>query len=294
MEPGSGPVVVGGVGGSGTRLIAEMLQRVGIHLGPDLNSARDNLWFTLLFRRPQWLARALRSEDSSQVVRSLSWFENAMLGRLQVDDELRRVLADAVEELVTQGLDRAVVQEWSRHFVEWGTAATEECRWGWKEPNSHVYIEFLAQHFGDRIHYVHVIRDGIALARRGNYRQLQNWGGQFGVPFDFRARASDPAVLRSAFLDYWIAANKRALLLGPRLFGTRFLVMNLDHVRRNPTPDVVRLLEHLDFDASQHLVSSLSAMTEPPSNQPAPSDYYGLTEEQRRGFAELGFDIPVP
>jgi hypothetical protein len=292
MEADSGPVVVGGVGGSGTRLIAEMLQRVGIHLGLDLNSAKDNLWFTLLFRRPQWFERALES-DSSQVVRSLSWFEDAMLGRLRVDDELRHALADGVEELVAQGLDRAIVQDWCRHFVEWGTAAPEARRWGWKEPNSHIYIKFLAQHFGDRIHYIHVIRDGIALARRGNYRQLQNWGGHFGVPFDFRARPSDLAALRSAFLDYWIAANRRALLLGPRLFGPRFLVMNLDHVRTNPTREVVRLLEHLDLDASPHLVSSLSALPEPPADQPAPSDYSGLTEEQRRGFAELGIDIPA-
>lgn len=43
-------VAIGGVGGSGTRLIAELFLRMGCYLGPDRNAADDNLWFTLLFR----------------------------------------------------------------------------------------------------------------------------------------------------------------------------------------------------------------------------------------------------
>ncbi len=44
------PVAIGGVGGCGTRLIAEMLMRVGFFLGSDLNESLDNLWFTLAFK----------------------------------------------------------------------------------------------------------------------------------------------------------------------------------------------------------------------------------------------------
>jgi len=43
------PVVVGGVGGSGTRVIARMLVNLGYYIGDDLNDALDNLWFVLLF-----------------------------------------------------------------------------------------------------------------------------------------------------------------------------------------------------------------------------------------------------
>ena len=49
------PVVIGGVGGSGTRLIAQCLNELGFFLGPDLNEANDNLWFTLLFKRTRIL-----------------------------------------------------------------------------------------------------------------------------------------------------------------------------------------------------------------------------------------------
>src|SRR5690348_1121191 len=45
------PVAIGGVGGSGTRVVASFLQMLGYFLGDDLNSELDNLWFTLLFKR---------------------------------------------------------------------------------------------------------------------------------------------------------------------------------------------------------------------------------------------------
>ena len=295
MSQGMGPVVVGGVGGSGTRLIAEMLQRIGFHLGRDLNSAADNLWFTLLFRRPRWFERCVDPDGSSDILQALGWFEDAMLGRLRLGLELARLLDGAVDELVAQGLDRSFVEERRRRFVQWGSMAPDDLdRWGWKEPNSHIYLEFLAQHFGNRMRYVHVIRDGIDLVRRGNHRQLVNWGPLFGLSLAAESLPSDPVALRAAALDYWIAANLKALRVGPELFGDRFMVLNLDHLRRDPVPAVTRLLHHVDTDASQERVLSLAALSEPPTHTPAPADYIGLTDDQRRGFAALGFEIPVP
>ena len=45
------PVIVGGIGGSGTRLVAGLLQIFGYYIGDDLNDSLDNHWFTLLFKR---------------------------------------------------------------------------------------------------------------------------------------------------------------------------------------------------------------------------------------------------
>jgi hypothetical protein len=272
-----------------------MLQRIGFHLGRDLNSAADNLWFTLLFRRPRWFDRSLGSGGSSEILQALEWFEDAMFGRLRPGPVLDRLFDDAVDELVAQGLDRPFVEERRRRFLAWGSIEPDDlARWGWKEPNSHIYLEFLAQHFGNRMRYVHVIRDGIDLVRRGNHRQLVNWGPLFGLSFAAESLPSDPFALRAAALDYWIAANVRALRVGPELFGERFLVLNLNALRRDPVPAVTSLLHHLDADASRKRVLSLAALCEPPTHTPVPADYSGLTDEQRQGFAALGFEIPVP
>jgi hypothetical protein len=47
------PVVIGGLGGSGTRLIAAILQHLEFDMGSDLNRTNDNLAFTLLLKRPE-------------------------------------------------------------------------------------------------------------------------------------------------------------------------------------------------------------------------------------------------
>ncbi len=45
----NGPVIIGGIGGSGTRVVAEILTLFGYFMGHDLNSAGDILTYTLLF-----------------------------------------------------------------------------------------------------------------------------------------------------------------------------------------------------------------------------------------------------
>lgn len=44
-------VVVGGVGGSGTRWVSHVLAACGVDMGPDQNESLDNLTYTLLFKR---------------------------------------------------------------------------------------------------------------------------------------------------------------------------------------------------------------------------------------------------
>ncbi len=41
---------VGGVGGSGTRVVAGLAESFGYFMGDDLNESKDNLAFTLLFK----------------------------------------------------------------------------------------------------------------------------------------------------------------------------------------------------------------------------------------------------
>lgn len=47
-----GPVAIGGVGGSGTRIVAQLIQELGYFLGDHLNISRDNIDFTVRFVRP--------------------------------------------------------------------------------------------------------------------------------------------------------------------------------------------------------------------------------------------------
>ena len=79
-----GPCAIGGLGGSGTRVVAQILRDVGIFMGTDLNGANDNLWFTLLFKRPKILT--ISDGEFNSWVRL---FADRMSGDLEIDDAVR-------------------------------------------------------------------------------------------------------------------------------------------------------------------------------------------------------------
>src|SRR5690348_1070657 len=66
-------VAVGGLGGSGTRLIASLLAEFGVFIGHDLNKELDNLAFTLLFKR-----RELLTMTDGEIDRDLGLFADMM------------------------------------------------------------------------------------------------------------------------------------------------------------------------------------------------------------------------
>ncbi|WP_042357273.1 sulfotransferase [Bacillus rubiinfantis] len=68
------PVVIGGVGGSGTRVVAEMLKQLGYFIGP-VNQSNDNLLFAKTFGHPQWFL----NQDKQGICHQLNGFHREML-----------------------------------------------------------------------------------------------------------------------------------------------------------------------------------------------------------------------
>lgn len=123
LDPGA-PIVIGALGGSGTRVGGDILRGAGVHLGGNLNTASDVVTATVLFNRPNWTARAALGEIR---------FEFERLRRFQ-----RRRLRYARRVRRERGPQGA-------------------SRWGWKEPNSHLFLPELADTF-TRLRFVYVAR----------------------------------------------------------------------------------------------------------------------------------------
>src|SRR5690606_16779845 len=47
--------------------------------------------------------------------------------------------------------------------------------WGWKEPNSHIFLDYLCKSIPD-MKYIHVCRNGLDMAYSTNQNQLKLWG----------------------------------------------------------------------------------------------------------------------
>ena len=132
------PVAIGGVGGSGTRLVASMLVEMGYAMGTRLNDSIDDLDFTSTF------------------------VDVAML------DTCGQAFDEKIDQFLHLAQDRFRQCDPAREMLV-------EPRWGWKEPNTHVILERLVSRIPG-LRYIHVVRNGLDMAHSSNRHQLHRWG----------------------------------------------------------------------------------------------------------------------
>jgi hypothetical protein len=234
-----GPVAIGGVGGSGTRVIASMVQSLGYRIGTNLTPAQDDLSFTVLFKRPDFYqdVRGLVPADHPLARASAEVFARVRTGHRGLRSEVLPMARASVSLPVNDGehglkrvglrtLRRAErLRRLRRVFDATDSASTGP--WAWKEPNTLLYLPTLYDVIPG-LSYIHVVRNGLAMAVSANDFQLSNWGRLFGVAEDGR----DPQLRQ---LVYWARVN---LAVADFLAGqSRSLIVS--HERTVLEPDAV-------------------------------------------------------
>jgi len=257
-------VAVGGTGGSGTRVMAEALEHLGLDLGPELNRARDNLWFTLLFKRPRWLPAHLADADDAALDRGLSIFARAMTARFRPGPADLGYLARATAELAAGGHDAggsgrgtdAVAL--AGRLLRSGRRARAPRPWAWKEPATALLVAPLRRRF-PHLRYVHVMRHGLDWALAPDQADVATWGPPLGL--------TGPAPRSPAEqLRYWLAVNEEALRTGRRLYGEALLVVRLEDLCHDPRAGFEALVAFLGLDPDPSVMDALCRLPSvPPS-----------------------------
>jgi hypothetical protein len=257
----SPPVAIGGIGGSGTRLIAAMLKELDFFIGSDLNMALDNLWFTMLFKR---LATLDCSDDYFFVLSDI--FEKGMRCGAVFDENQIRIICGL--EFQSYFGD---TEQWLRDRVNSLLASRESIskhyRWGWKEPNTHIHLNRLFKYFPE-MKYIHVMRNGLDMAFSDNQNQLRLWGG--------RLLGRDMEVTPYFALKYWRKVHERILNIGSQL-GGNFLLLNYDDFCNTPEIGIRNLLDFLEVDTGFGELSKLSRLVNKPLSM---GRYLGHDKEQ--------------
>jgi Sulfotransferase family len=245
------PIGVGGVGGSGTRLIAGVLQKLGFYLGHDINESLDNLWFTLLFKRPE----ALNCSDEDFAA-FFTIFRKAMTGCDALSETEIRLVREAAEVSRVQHDSAWLSQRAESLISECAGRAVENRSWAWKDPNTHVVLPRLKD-LAPEVRYIHVVRNGLDMAYSQNQNQLITWGPRFlgGSPATVNPRSS---------LKYWVAAHRRILEISQRM-SNRFLMVNYDLLCADPARELPRIVEFLGFETSSAKVAAAAALVRPSS-----------------------------
>jgi hypothetical protein len=267
--------------------MAEIVRQLGYYTGADLNEQGDNQWFTLLLRRPRWYAEQVATGGGA-IGPVLEVFEKAMTGRLEPgDDDLRSIIAAAGPEMLDQHLTTQWIERRTSSLQASKKLRPRTGRWGWKEPNSHFYLDQLHDFFGPRLRYIHVIRHGLDMAWSSNQRQLRWWGPILGV--DPAEGADRP----SASLDFWIVSNNRAITLGRDLLGDRFLLINFDAFCAHPEDPMRELLDFLQVDVARREMRRLLQLPRVPTStgRYRQEGLGPFTVDQLEAVRSLGFSV---
>jgi len=255
----NGPVVIGGVGGSGTRVVAEIVALLGFFLGNDLNSASDNLTYTLLFKRPAWFRKYY--PVNRRFMTGLRIMEKAMLTGSSLTIPERVFLHKAVKEMSRYGHNREGqgAGDWPLKRLEFirKSSKLDTARyrgWGWKEPNSHLALDALEQYFPD-FRYIHTVRHGLDMAYSSNQQQLFNWGSLFGVNIPEKQEDIPAASFR-----YWVEANRKVISFGNQPGTRKFLLVNFDKLCEDPFPGVKEIANFLQVSIPDELLVKASKL----------------------------------
>jgi len=289
------PVVVGGVGGSGTRLIADILMELGYYIGSDLNESLDNLAVTLLFKRPHWYKKKIACIES-HVCRGLNILTRTMTEQkpsILNPAEIHYFL-DAVLYMYRHGHDHLgngkgtwAIQRAINVLKYKNINAVRRVGWGWKEPNSHIYLHWLYRYYPE-MKYIHLIRNGLDMAYSSNQAQLHNWGFIWGI--DQERIEHEP---QWASLEYWIQANRHAINVGRTMSSRKFMVLNYDHLCESPMDELLRLFAFLEVDIASIALDYYSNKIRMPKTIGRHRQFDGSVFEKRQVdcVREMGFNV---
>jgi hypothetical protein len=275
------PIAVGGVGGSGTRVVAHLLQELGVHMGHDLNRSLDDLSFTALFkRRSLWpieqsaaqLREALEIYLTSRG--DLSWTDDSA-------DTHRTRVAQLMSILVEEDAwqDGGVITDRLEplSILDAGTDL-----WGWKEPNTHIVLPFLFQALPN-MKYVHIVRNGLDMAFSTNQNQLDVWGDLLlGRPID--AHAPNDA------FDYWCCVHERLLAFLPKA-REQILIVRFESLLQQPDPILETLSDFIGIQVNDEALERWRAAISTPITlgRYAKAHHLPMDERQAALLEQFGY-----
>jgi len=93
-------------------------------------------------------------------------------------------------------------------------------------------------------------------------------------------------------LDYWIAANRRAIEFGSQHLGEDFLLVNYDQFCANPEADIIKLCQFLGLASDPSELTKFVALVKPTTiDRYKNTDLPNYSKSQITAVRKLGFAV---
>ncbi len=280
------PIIIGAVGGSGTRVLARIVSEMGVDIGRDLNQANDDLWMNLLFFRPSRVCSG-QFEKVESVSSGMSLMRRHRNGPVfqTTANELRFLSRAITDTWKTDNFGKTPLR-WSlkrlaKFFVPIRRKSEECIAWGWKEPTSHFFINQFLGYF-PKAKYVHVLRHGLDMAFSSNLNQVK----RFGPLFDLQSVTPPDA------LKFWLAANGDALMSMNR-YPQRTMVVRFEDLCSDPSNSVRSLASFLGFRPTDLEIKRMAGYIRPPESigRYRKNSLVGFSGEDLAELTKFGYSV---
>ncbi|MCF7983292.1 MAG: sulfotransferase [Thiohalocapsa sp.] len=215
------PIVVGGTGGSGTRVLRKVLCELGVFMGSRVNGPGDAI-------------------DFSDVL-------NRHLGPLLA---YTRTLDYRLDDLPDE-LRGAILRDLGDTLSRYRAEVPKGCeRWGWDNPRIIYLLPFVA-HLLPQVGFVHLVRDGRDVALSENRNQIRlHFGAISGhQPQNDEGRHADSVTM-------WSTVSTTAATAGFTLLGTRYLALRFEDLCEQPREILEQLCGTLELRPSDSAVDA--------------------------------------
>lgn len=219
---------IGGLGGSGTRFLVELLREQGAVLPGPRNESEDLLNFTRLFKWTDLLDRE----------REISWrwrvFKRLMRGQFLGPDYVK------VHNLMLRNPFEPANKGDIRGEFMAKLAQKPVPRIFFKEPNLHVFAaQILKEDPG--FTFIYLMRNGLEMAYNTNQQQLNNWGKEILTEEQWNLPQHEKAI------SFWHWANEQAYRLKTQ-FPERVHIVRYEDLVENTEITMRRLCSDLELE----------------------------------------------
>lgn len=281
------PVVIAGNGGSGTRVVAQILIQAGAFLGSDMNPSFDNLMFTYLFKHPKQFSDITNQfyENPQKFKDLFSLHEKLLQGKglVGTKPEWDMILHAAKEHAQGRYNWTWVLERWSKMIATTHTDIPPV--WGWKEPHSIFFLDPLSASY-PAAKFVLVLRNGLDMTYTKTDQQFKFWAHAYNIdPSDESPRN---------IFEFWYQLNKHAIELGKKHFNQNFHIIKFEDLCLSPETTIPSLL---DFVGLGNTALSQKILNIP--RLPASSGRYKdfntswIDAEVKDRLLEIGYNIAL-
>lgn len=225
-------LAIGGIGGSGTRAVAQLFQEKGYFMGYDLNGPIDTLLYTLMFKRKEILLL-----DNLTFKEHLTLFYKIMATEEELSENDYSILYKLAKNDNSQHDTQWLIKRIENHK---NIQRKKQILWGWKEPNTHVIIDKILDNTPS-LKFIYVYRNGLDMAYSSNQNQLKFWGNIF-------LNEDSLCITPANSLKYWCEVHRRMIRL-QKVYPEQIYMLNLDNICENPQKNLEEMFGFLKISS---------------------------------------------